>query len=132
MKVIHVRRRHQPVHGGIDRWCRSPPPVQAVVEHRDHLVFLILTGVHLHQRTHPIHAKNRQPRLGQRPEVPTRALDPHNFRLGSVHRIDQRTLGRRIAPREVGVASVRAEAVGAGKQFGHRRRRHGVLLESVL
>ena len=42
-----MRRVDEPVHRGVDRRCGTAAPEQAVVECRDHLVFLLDTGVHV-------------------------------------------------------------------------------------
>ena len=58
-------RVDQAVHRGVDRRRGTAASEQAVVECRDHLVFLLDAGVDVDERPEPIQPEDRQTGLGR-------------------------------------------------------------------
>ncbi len=111
VEMVDVGRVDEAVHRGVDRRRRAAPPVEAVVERRDHLVLALDARIHVHQRAEPVEPEHRQPGVGERAQVPARALDPQQLDGRPRHRVDRRPLGRRVAARVVRVPRVRPEPV---------------------
>ncbi len=93
MEVVDMGRVDQSVHRGVDRRRGTAASEQAVIERRDHLVFLLNTGVDVDERSEPIEPEHRQAGLGERAEIATRALDPQQLDRSPGHRIDGAALG---------------------------------------
>ena len=106
-------RLDQPVHRRVDRWRRAAPAVEAVVERGDHLVLALDARVDVDHRPQPVEPEHRQAGLGERPEIAAGALDPQQLGRPAGHRIDDRSLGRRVAAGVVRVARVRTQPVRA-------------------
>ena len=89
-----------------------PAAVQAEVERRHHLVFVLDARVDVDQRAQPVEPQDGQAGLGERAEVAAGALDPHQLDVGSpVTGSTLGPLGRGVAAGVVGVAGVGTEAV---------------------
>ena len=69
VEVVDMGRVDQAVHRGVDRRGGTAASEQAVVERRDHLVFLLDAGVDVHERPEAIQPEDRQTGLGERPEI---------------------------------------------------------------
>ena len=136
MEVVDMGRVDQSVHRGVDRRCGAAASEQAVVERRDHLVFLLDAGVDVDERPETIEPEDRQAGLGERAEIAARTLDPQQLDRSPGDRIDGAALGRRVAAGVVRVLRVGPESMrtleeigdGVARRSGRRRdvRRHGV------
>lgn len=104
VQMVDVRGLDERVHRGVDRRGRASFAVQAVVEGGDHLVLAVHPRVHVLERPYPVQPEHGETGLGQRPEVPARALDPEEFGLSTGDRIGRRRLGRGVAAGVVRVA----------------------------
>ena len=113
------------VHRRVDRRRGAAAPVEAEVERGDHLVLALDPRIHLDERAQAIEPQDGQAGLGQRAEVPARALDPQQLDRGAGDRIDPGALGRGVAAGVVGVARVGAEPVRALDERADRRARAG-------
>ena len=71
VEVVDMGRVDQSVHRGVDRRGGTAAAEQAVVERRDHLVFLLDAGVDVDERPEAVQPEDRQSGLGQRAEVAT-------------------------------------------------------------
>lgn len=120
VQVVDVSGVDQAVHGGVDRRRRATAAVQAVVERRDHLVFALDPGVHVHQCAHAVQSQYREPVLGERSEITAGSLDPQQFDRLPGDRVGVGALGRGVAAGVVGVLRVRAQPVGPGDQLCDR------------
>ena len=125
VEVIHVAGIDEAVHRGVDRGRRATAAVEAVVERGDHLVLALDARIDIDERAQPVEPQDGEPRLGQRPEVAARSLDPQQLDRRAGHRIDGGPLGRRVPPGEVGVARVRPEPVRASQELADRGGRVG-------
>ena len=136
MEVVDMGRVDQSVHRGVDRRCGTAASEQAVVERRDHLVFLLDAGVDVDERPEAVQPEDRQAGLGERAEIAARTLDPQQLDRAPGHRIDGAALGRRVAAGVVRVLRVGPESMrtleeigdGVARRSGRRRdvRRHGI------
>lgn len=97
VQMVDVRGLDERVHRGVDRRGRASFAVQAVVEGGDHLVLAVHPRVHVFERPYPVQPEHGETGLGQRPEVPARALDPEELGLSTGDRIGRRRLGRGVA-----------------------------------
>ena len=87
VQVVDVRGVDETVHRGVDRRRRAALAVQAEVERGDHLVLALHARVDVHQRAQPVQPQHRQVLLGQRAQVATGALHPHQLHRLSGDRV---------------------------------------------
>ena len=120
VQVVHVRGVHQAVHRGVDRRRGAALAVQAVVERRDHLVLTLQAGVDVDERAQPVQPEHGQAGLGQRAQVATAALHPHQLHVLARHRVGLGALRGGVPTGVVGVLRVRPEAVGPRDQVADR------------
>lgn len=116
VQMVHVRGFDQPVHRRVDRGRRTALAVQAVVERGDHLVLAVDPGVDVGQRPQPVQPQHGEPRPGQRPEIPTGPLDPHQLHITPGDGVGRGALGGGVPAGVVGVAGVGTETVGTGEE----------------
>ena len=127
VQMVDVRLAEQPVHRGVDRrrgatpgWPGPHHPAQAVqaeVERGDHLILPVHARVDAGQRAQPVQPQHRQAVSGQRPQVPTRPLDPQQLHVLAGNRINRGALGGGVAAGVVRVPRVGAEPVRSGNEF---------------
>jgi hypothetical protein len=116
VQVVHVRGVHEPVHGGVDGRGGAALAVQAVIKRRHHLVLALHPGVDVLQRLQPVQAQDRKVLCLQRAQVPAGALHPQELDVLAGDRVRLGALRGGVAPGEVRVPLVRAQAVGTGDQ----------------
>ena len=122
VQVIDVVRPDQTMHRSIDRRRSAPAPVQAEVEIRDHVVFVLNPAIDADHRPKPIQPEHRKTLLGQCAEIAPRSLDPQQLDRAAGHRIDFVALSGRVSAGVVRHSRIRTEPVAARDKSSNLRR----------
>ena len=117
MQMVDMRGLDQAVHRSVDGWRGPTPAVQAKVKRRHHLVLPSLSGIDGDQRSQPVEAQDGQPGFGQRAEIATGALDPHEINIFVRDGVALTSLRRGVAAGEICVPPVCPEAMRSLKQL---------------
>lgn len=132
VQMIDMSGVHQSMHGGVDGGRSTSLSVQAVVEGGDHLVLALDPRIHVGQRPHPVQPQHGQPTLGERPQVPSGPLDPHQLDIPTGDGVGVDALRGRVPAGVVGVTGIRTKPIGSREQsicFGVRSHELPVLFE---
>ena len=114
--MVDVGMRHEGMQGGVDRGGARIEREGAMVEQRDHRVFLVEAAIVALQALQLVEIERREAVAPHRADVAARAFDPEHLDHLAVERVGHGDLGRGVAAAKIGDAQVAAEQVGAVEQ----------------